>query len=126
VSEYAAAQMDHGDHRQSALVHQLRTESIDVLDGLLRPDEAIALIDFPTGGNVGDQAIWLGTTAYLHGLVRSPAGPASMDARYRAHVVASRTMTHLPFLPTRAAPNEGSPRCILRGVTWQRGSHFNC
>jgi pyruvyl transferase EpsO len=25
----------------------------------------MALIDYPTGGNVGDQAIWLGTTAYF-------------------------------------------------------------
>lgn len=55
-----------GGHAQAEdLVASLRDRSIRVLDGLLRPDEPMALVDYPPGGNVGDQAIWLGTTAYF-------------------------------------------------------------
>jgi exopolysaccharide biosynthesis predicted pyruvyltransferase EpsI len=52
-------------HAQVDLVERLRETTVDVLEGLLRPDEPMALIDYPTGGNVGDQAIWLGTTSYF-------------------------------------------------------------
>jgi pyruvyl transferase EpsO len=47
------------------LIEGQRAHIDQLLDGLLRPDEPMALIDYPPGGNVGDQAIWLGTTEYL-------------------------------------------------------------
>jgi exopolysaccharide biosynthesis predicted pyruvyltransferase EpsI len=47
------------------MIERLRATTVEVLDTLLRPHEPMALIDYPTGGNVGDQAIWLGTTAYF-------------------------------------------------------------
>ena len=53
------------DEPRETLVERLRDTAAGLLDGLLRPDEPMALIDYPTGGNVGDQAIWLGTTAYF-------------------------------------------------------------
>ncbi len=49
--------------RELAAIHRLELDR--VLDPLVPRDEPVALLDFPNHSNVGDAAIWLGTTAWL-------------------------------------------------------------
>src|SRR4051794_2660445 len=47
------------------LVARLGAGVAEVLDRRLPLDRPLALIDYPSHGNPGDNAIWLGETAYL-------------------------------------------------------------
>jgi len=52
-------------HPDLALTSDLKAEVARVLDPLVDGDRRIAPVDFPGGHNVGDNAMWLGTLAYL-------------------------------------------------------------
>ncbi|WP_037078480.1 polysaccharide pyruvyl transferase family protein [Neorhizobium vignae] len=51
--------------QQSELITKLQDRTHDCLKEFIRPDEAIAILDFPDIRNCGDSAIWLGEMAYL-------------------------------------------------------------
>ncbi len=51
--------------QQSELIAKLQDRTHDCLKQFIRPDEPIAILDFPDIRNCGDSAIWLGEMAYL-------------------------------------------------------------
>jgi exopolysaccharide biosynthesis predicted pyruvyltransferase EpsI len=51
--------------QQSELITKLQDRTHDCLEKFIRPDEPIAILDFPDIRNCGDSAIWLGEMAYL-------------------------------------------------------------
>ncbi|CDZ64041.1 polysaccharide pyruvyl transferase family protein [Neorhizobium galegae] len=51
--------------QQSELITKLQDRTHDCLKEFIRPDEPIAILDFPDIRNCGDSAIWLGEMAYL-------------------------------------------------------------
>ena len=51
--------------QQSELITGLQDRTHDCLKEFIRPDEPIAILDFPDIRNCGDSAIWLGEMAYL-------------------------------------------------------------
>lgn len=73
----------------SDLVGRLREIAVDALRGT--GDEApCALVDFPDHANVGDSAIWLGTTVYFRAhRGREPRYVSSIDSFSEAALRAS-------------------------------------
>ncbi|HXQ20166.1 MAG TPA: polysaccharide pyruvyl transferase family protein [Candidatus Acidoferrales bacterium] len=53
---------------QRQLIARLAGQIDETLRPLLANQRRFALLDFPTYGNVGDHAIWLGQIAYLHSI----------------------------------------------------------
>ncbi|MCJ7996442.1 polysaccharide pyruvyl transferase family protein [Rhizobium cremeum] len=59
---------------RSELIRKLQDKTDDCLKEFIRPDEPLAILDFPDIKNCGDSAIWLGEIAYLknrHGKIPS-------------------------------------------------------
>ena len=51
--------------QQSELITRLQNRTHDCLKQFVKPDEPLAILDFPDIKNCGDSAIWLGEMAYL-------------------------------------------------------------
>src|SRR5262249_51583605 len=62
------AQRPHGDEGMQSnlsLIDKLKGMIHECLKDYVRPDEPLAILDFPDIRNCGDSAIWLGEMAYL-------------------------------------------------------------
>ena len=75
----AQAAQGRGSHATGEFLHQLEARAAAELADLA--GQPFALVDFPDHANVGDSAIWLGTTAFFRRHHRSePRYVASISA----------------------------------------------
>ncbi|MGK6314545.1 polysaccharide pyruvyl transferase family protein [Neorhizobium sp. DT-125] len=66
--------------QQSELITRLQDRTHDCLKKFVKPEEPIAILDFPDIRNCGDSAIWLGEMAYLqHRYAKRPAYVCTTD-----------------------------------------------
>lgn len=73
--------MPGGVSEPRAVIHRLQRLAAEALEGI-GGDEPFALLDFPDHANVGDSAIWLGTTSYFHRLRGRQASYAASIADF--------------------------------------------